>query len=84
MKIKINKVIKKGRALRFHCESYHGIPFFFFLCHLLLGIQLTLKRSCFSCEVPLEEMKVSFAIDYQLEMVSGLVMEACVHISFKL
>lgn len=77
MKIKINKVIKKGRALIFHCEtrnfqSCHEIPFFFFFLVIYCwAFSLPLREVCFSCEVPLEETKVSFAIGYHFEMVSG-------------
>ena len=48
--------------------------------YLQLGRQRTHKRnSCFPSETLLEKTKFSFASGYQLEMVSGLGMRACVH-----
>lgn len=64
-------------------QNCHKFPFFFFAIYSW-AFSLPFKEVCFSCEAPLEETKVSFASGYQFEIVSGLVTEACAHISFKL
>ena len=44
-----------------------------------LACSLLSRGVCFSSETPLEETKFSFVSGYQLELVSGLGMGACIH-----
>jgi hypothetical protein len=53
--------------------------FSFFVGHLQLDMQPALGSSLFPHETPLEKTKFSLASGYQLNIASGLGMEACVH-----
>ena len=57
------------------------MEFFFSLGCILLGIE-AFKSVCFPSETSLEKTKFPFASGYQLEIASGLAMEAYVHFHF--
>lgn len=57
---------------------------FIFCGHLLLSMQPSLRVVWFPSGTPMGETRFSFASDYHLEIASGLEMEKCVHLSFRL